>query len=203
MKLKSLALAVSLALSAAAAQASIIDFNTHPFDGGNPILESGFTFNFNAAGWGVFSSGACCNLNYNGTAALYADGDRSGSNASSVMSLTGGGTFSVSAFDAASYWNGATGTLNVIGNIFGGGTVSASFGVNSTFQSFSLTGFNNLVSLQFQDSASGGFLSAPGFGVDNINLDPSAVPEPETYAMMLAGLGLLGFVARRRKRAAA
>jgi hypothetical protein len=27
-----------------------------------------------------------------------------------------------------------------------------------------------------------------------------AVPEPETYAMMLMGLGLLGFVARRRKQ---
>lgn len=27
----------------------------------------------------------------------------------------------------------------------------------------------------------------------------SAVPEPETYAMFLAGLGLMGFVARRRK----
>jgi len=31
----------------------------------------------------------------------------------------------------------------------------------------------------------------------------TAVPEPETYAMMLAGLGLMGFVARRRKSTAA
>jgi hypothetical protein len=26
------------------------------------------------------------------------------------------------------------------------------------------------------------------------------VPEPETYAMMLGGMGVLGFVARRRKK---
>ena len=29
------------------------------------------------------------------------------------------------------------------------------------------------------------------------------VPEPETYAMLLAGLGLLGFVARRKTQHAA
>jgi hypothetical protein len=29
----------------------------------------------------------------------------------------------------------------------------------------------------------------------------SLIPEPETYPMLLAGLGLLGFVARRRKTA--
>ena len=28
----------------------------------------------------------------------------------------------------------------------------------------------------------------------------AAVPEPETYAMLLAGLGLRGFVARRRQQ---
>jgi len=47
--------------------------------------------------------------------------------------------------------------------------------------------------------------SASGTTVALWKLSPtiSAVPEPETYAMFLAGLGLLGFVSRRRKQKAA
>ncbi|HEY9193625.1 MAG TPA: PEP-CTERM sorting domain-containing protein [Methyloversatilis sp.] len=36
---------------------------------------------------------------------------------------------------------------------------------------------------------------------DGYHLQVAVVPEPETYAMLLAGLGLLGFVARRNRRA--
>lgn len=38
-------------------------------------------------------------------------------------------------------------------------------------------------------------------GVDDVALSVTAVPEPETYALMLAGLGLVGAIARRRKAA--
>jgi hypothetical protein len=40
------------------------------------------------------------------------------------------------------------------------------------------------------------------FAIDDVSLDitaPAPVPEPETYAMMVAGLGVLGFAARRRR----
>ena len=36
------------------------------------------------------------------------------------------------------------------------------------------------------------------FGIDSVTV--AAVPEPETYAMLLAGLGLVGWVARRRNK---
>ena len=32
------------------------------------------------------------------------------------------------------------------------------------------------------------------------NVNVAAIPEPEIYAMLAAGLGLMGFVARRRRQ---
>ena len=47
-----------------------------------------------------------------------------------------------------------------------------------------------------------GPVSAPTYGsyLDNVSVT-TAVPEPESYAMMLLGLGLLGFMARRKTAA--
>ena len=36
--------------------------------------------------------------------------------------------------------------------------------------------------------------------VDNLTIGVGVVPEPQTYALMLAGLGMVGFLARRRRR---
>lgn len=196
-------LAVALAFATPqVSNAGVIDFNSHPDDFLTPIVEGEFTFNFLAAGWGVFgpASGACCNVNYNGTTALYADGNRDG-NANVLMSVTGGGTFAVSSFDAATYWVDALGSLEVIGNLHGGGTVSAVYSITSAFATFFLPAtFVDLDSLMFRDPVSGAFLTAPGFGVDNINTGPAAVvPEPATLSLL--GLGIAGVLARRRRAA--
>lgn len=185
------------ALTSVGAHAAVIDFDAHPSDFGTPIFDSGFTFDFTASGWGVFGpgSGACCDVNYNGTTSMFADGDRDGSKATIVMTPTAGGTFAISSLDAAVYWTGASGSIDVIGNLNGGGTVSTTLTVGTVWESFALVGFNNLDSVMFRDTASGAFLSAPGMGIDNINTTP--VPEPETYALMIGGLGLLALVRRR------
>lgn len=42
-------------------------------------------------------------------------------------------------------------------------------------------------------------LSDESWAMDNLSVSVTPVPEPESYAMMLAGLGLLGFVARKQR----
>ena len=50
----------------------------------------------------------------------------------------------------------------------------------------------------------GSTTDCPSVLFDNVVLRATVpVPEPESYAMLLAGLGLMGFVARRRKQKAA
>lgn len=68
------------------------------------------------------------------------------------------------------------------------------------------TGMTDIWTLSYSNLAAGSYFvkvdgsvmsNAAGKYYANVALAP--VPEPETYAMMLAGLGLVGFTARRRK----
>lgn len=45
------------------------------------------------------------------------------------------------------------------------------------------------------------YVEAPQNAFEASNFSVTPVPEPETYALMLAGLGVVGFMARRRKAA--
>ena len=75
------------------------------------------------------------------------------------------------------------------------------FGADSRFSNLAHT--NSTAIFTFQIEGEGiQDLNDESWAMDNLSVSVTtlaAVPEPETYAMFLAGLGLMGFVARRRK----
>jgi len=57
-----------------------------------------------------------------------------------------------------------------------------------------LSAYSNITKLYFDDSSVGA-----GFSYDKFQFTVAAVPEADTYGMLLAGLGLLGFATRRKQ----
>ena len=119
-------------------------------------------------------------------------------------------------------FNGFTAGVNAIGGNFFGSDISGLFAAGDiTLTATDSTGSTTFTILGATTSSFIGFVSstssmlslvvdsvqpASGFlwpTVDNLTLAQRAVapaiPEPETYALMLAGLGLMAYVARRRK----
>ncbi|MFT5591424.1 MAG: hypothetical protein ACI9ZF_003624 [Bradyrhizobium sp.] len=69
---------------------------------------------------------------------------------------------------------------------------------NGSFTTFTYKGLladAATTALSFRASSDKSFVH-----LDNVSLQVSAVPEPETYAMMLLGLGLIGYTMRRRHK---
>lgn len=102
---------------------------------------------------------------------------------------------------ALSLDRGAFGVIGTVTRQFGGGTAVGVVGNTATF---------NFGSPEFLDVEVGNPLGTTAGAIDwtltglqagdRINVSVSVVPEPGSYALMLAGLAALGFIARRQQR---
>lgn len=181
---------------------------TAGFPGGTPYS---LYISFNATGVqspGVPSTGNFTSLSYTllgapGVTTFTADG-------SGIFSATGAVPITLATGSLLSPGTTSLTVDPVSGLLLPSAQVTASFIPNTTFAGFFVNPAANIaldVTAAFTNTgtvitqfplANGVRLSLDGGG-GNATLAIAAVPEPETYGMLLAGLGLMGFVAQRRK----
>jgi hypothetical protein len=132
-----------------------------------------------------------------------------------TMTKSNGGIFNFIEFDGAGGHNMNMYTssaipdrINVTGVRYNGEIVTQSFDIDKTnlffdaplnFSHFLLNdSFSNLTSITFNSSGiDSSYDVYKGFSLDNLIV--AAVPEPESFAMLMAGLGLVGFLQIRKK----
>lgn len=197
------ALAALLAISASPAHAVVVDFNSLLSNTPNPTvtvpqpyLEDGFkltTFaNTPATGYagGTIYATTPNNGQWMGSPAVYS-GVITNFGSAFVLQREDGGEFDLLSMDVGMLNNYRH--FEVYGYLPDG-----SYVYQYTYLDYN---YDTLQTLTFGDEFKGVnklLFSSVYAQVDNINLSVAAVPEPETYAMMLAGLALVGFAARRR-----
>lgn len=198
MKLKQLAIVAIFSfgspLTHAAAPVFLDDFNSYAATQLNWSPPD-------SSGWTVSGGGTVDLIGFGGGFDLlpgngsYVDLDGSTRNAglfSTNVNLLGGTTYTLS-FELAGSQRGSSETVNV--NF---GSMAASYSLISADPFSTRT-------LNFIPDTTGSYsLTYQNAGGDNVgalldNVSVGIVPEPETYALMLAGLGMVGCVIRRRK----
>lgn len=190
---KTLLVAALLATGAIHASAETLTFEG--LADHNPI-----TSNYGGLSWSNFSAYNTSGSNTNG----YLNGVVSGStvvynsyaNPASISSST---AFTLNNAFFTGAWNDGL-TIRVTGT--GATNYSTDIVVNTTAPTnyvFNWTGLTSVNFSSFGGTPAGYSGSGTHFAMDNLTINVAAVPEPETYALLLAGLGIIGAAARRRK----
>lgn len=196
-------LASSLAGGAAYAATSVITFDEYAAANANGVLPSN-----RYAALGVTFLSADDGSTWAGTAAGDPGGwGVNGTNGTNFQGFNGSSysetlTFSslISLFEVDATRTGGssdgTVTINAFLNGAAAGTTSATLGAINSWSTLSLAG--NFNSLQI----SGFGTSFHPFALDNMRFTTAtpAVPEPATWAMMILGMGAVGFAMRRRNK---
>jgi hypothetical protein len=95
------------------------------------------------------------------------------------------------------YGNGGSISVDLFGA--GGNLINtASFSELSGYNVFNISGLGTFAGLTFRSNTDPAGLRFQNFSYNSVE-SVSPVPEPETYAMLLVGLGLIGFMARRQE----
>ena len=141
-----------------------------------------------------------------GQSAIFLEGNATGTTDATILANFNQAWFGATTSALAIGFYGGSGVgLSTAGdgvNVFNpGGTnvAGVSFGTAGAGVTFdNAAGLGGTISQLSAVGVHGAFVSFNGAEIGSPGLI-AAVPEPETYAMMLAGLGLVGFSARRRR----
>lgn len=200
---------LALAMFAASAQAESVTLTFDDLSSPGDALAKGFQLQKLGQHHAIYFGTAFTPVSPNNTGILayYALDDQS-----ELISLAPGrtDTFALNSLDLAGLMRGGGFQLNdtlsiqITGTKVDGTVVSASqrlsltAGQFTTYGSPYFNGFTGLTSIKLSGT---GTNNARYVGVDNVSFTITPVPEPETYALLLAGLGVVAAVARKRKTA--
>ncbi|MBO9499932.1 MAG: PEPxxWA-CTERM sorting domain-containing protein [Novosphingobium sp.] len=190
-------LAATLIGTAPAAATTVITFDSQATTGfvnqyGPTYQEGDLTFaTLGGSSFGLLSFGPSFSADPAGaTIALNAANDWL------VITRTGGGAFDLASLALADGFNSGTAGNIAYTLVTGSGTTNGVFALDAAkgLQTYNLN-WGDVLSLSIKSNS-------PMFQLDDVTYSPSvaspSVPEPATWAMLLAGFGLVGGALRRR-----